>query len=125
MGLHPDQRRMIQYPNRHPTRPEENELVEVEIQRDGDFAVRSFETVDQKFRLEIEQLRIARNFAGRHVLRLQIGQIALGVEITALPQTAAVRSDQDRIQPDLRLRTERSGGEIIPLAEIPHAVMKP
>src|SRR6266705_6325164 len=65
---------------------------------------------------------VVRQPPGAHVERVQVGHVADAVDVAAFPYAPAVGCGQRDVQPDLRLRAERTRRQIVPRIGIGDAI---
>ena len=80
--------------------------IDVEIHRQIHLAVRALDIGRQEFGLEMHQLLVLFDFAGRHIQAVQIGHVAMAVDVARLPDVLAGGIDEGDIHPELRLRAQ-------------------
>ncbi len=62
----------------------------------------------------MHQLLVRLDAARRDVQAVQVGDVAVAVDVARLPDILAVRIDERHVHPELRLRTERARRQVVP-----------
>ncbi len=80
--------------------------IDVEVHRQVHLAVRALDVCRQELGLEMHQLLVGLDASGGNVEAVQIGHVAVAVDIAGFPDVAAVGVDERDVDPELRLRTQ-------------------
>ncbi len=108
---------MIENGGRDLRRTQMRQRVDVEVHRQVHLAVRALDVGRQELGLEIHQLLVRLDAASRNLQAVQIGHVAVAVDVARLPDVLAVGIDEGDVHPELRLRTERAGRQVVPRIE--------
>ena len=106
MVLHAHQRRMVENGGGNSWRAQVRQRINVEIHRQIHLAVRALDVGRQELGLEMHQLLVLFDFSGRHIQAVQVGHVAMAVDVARLPDVLASGIDEGDIHPELRLRTQ-------------------
>ncbi len=95
-------------------RSQERKLVKIDVDRQVHLAIRSFNSRDQELSLQIEQLQVSRNLSLSYIEGMLIAQVAVAIQVTRLPDSTARGTDQDDVEPQLRLSSSEPLGMLCP-----------
>ena len=88
--------------------------IDVEVHRQVHLAVRALDIGRQELGLEVHQLLVCADAASGDIQAVQIGHVAVAVDVARLPDVLAVGIDEGDVHPELRLCTERTGRQVVP-----------
>src|SRR5262245_22680432 len=109
---------MVENGGRDLRRPQMRQWVDVEVHGQVHFAVRALDVGGQELGLEVYQLLVRLDFARRDLEAVQVGHVAIAVDVARLPDVLAVRIDEGDVHPQLRLRAQRAGRQVVAGIEI-------
>ncbi len=124
MGFHSGKWWMIEDSYRLPGRSNEWKLIDVKIERQVHFAIGSFDVGRKELGLQIEKLTIERNAAARDVFGMDICKVACRIQIACFPNPLAIGANQNDVEPELRLGTERAAWQVVSRIQIGNAVFE-
>ena len=113
MVFHAHERRVVEDGCRNSRRAQMRQRVDVEVDREVHLAVGPLDIGGQELGLEIHELLIGGDSSGGDVEAVQIGHVAIAIDITGLPDVLTVGIDEGDVDPELRLGAERTGWQIV------------
>ena len=115
---------MIVHRGRCAAGADEGELIEVEIDRQVHLPIGPLHVGGDEFGLHAEELVVKGDLALADVVRLQVGDVAMTVDIARFPDPLTVRIDEGDVEPQFRLGAQRAGGEVVTLIEVGELVLE-
>src|SRR5262245_51862920 len=111
--LHAHQRRMVENGGRDLRRTQLRQRIDVEVHRQVHLALSALDVGRHEHGLEAHQLLVHFDAASRDIQAVQICHVAVAVDVTRRPDVHAVGIDEGDVYPELRLRTQGTGRQVV------------